>query len=79
MYFILTIVLTPQPLKTFKGCVVIVFTHDIQMDIHAVGLAGGQSEKFCPGCISESMRYRVLILGRDIVWGVGVEHNYATI
>ena len=34
---------------------------------------GGQREKVCPGCISESVRCRKLILGRDIGggWGVG--------
>ena len=47
----------------FRG---IVFTHDVQM--------GGQPfrwrEKVCPGCISETIRCRKLILGRDIGWAV---------
>ena len=30
------------------------------------GLAGGRLEKVCPGCISETVRCRKLILGRDI-------------
>ena len=30
------------------------------------GLVGGQREKVCPGCISETVRCRKLILGRDI-------------
>ena len=29
------------------------------------GWAGGQWEKVCPGCISETIRCRKLILGRD--------------
>ena len=28
--------------------------------------AGGRREKVCPGCISETVRCRKLILGRDI-------------
>ena len=42
-----------------KGCQGIVF-------IHGVGWAVGQREKVCPGCISEAVRCRKLILGRDI-------------
>ena len=30
---------------------------------------GGWREKVCPGCISETVRCRKLILGRDIGWG----------
>ena len=45
-----------------KGCRGIVFTHGVQMG----GWAGGQWEKVCPGCISETVRCRKLILGRDI-------------
>ena len=30
------------------------------------GWAGGLREKVCPGCISETLRCRKLILGRDI-------------
>ena len=30
------------------------------------GWAGGWQEKVCPGCISETVRCRKLILGRDI-------------
>ena len=30
------------------------------------GWAGGRREKVCPGCISETVRCRKLILGRDI-------------
>ena len=41
-----------------KGCRGIFFTH--------VVLMGGQQGKVCPGCISETIRYRKLILGRDI-------------
>ena len=54
----------PTALKGYRG---IVFTH-------GVGWAGGYPagfwlrdwEKVCPGCISETIRYRKLILGRDI-------------
>ena len=31
--------------------------------------AGGRREIVCPGCISETVRCRKLILGRDIGWG----------
>ena len=41
-----------------KGCRGIVFTHGVRM--------GGRWEKVCPGFISETVRYRKLILGRDI-------------
>ena len=43
-----------------KGCRGIVFTHGVRMG----GWAGGR--KVCPGCISETVRCRKLILGRDI-------------
>ena len=45
-----------------KGCWGIVFTHCVQM----VGRVDGRREKVCPGCISETIRCRKLILGRDI-------------
>ena len=45
-----------------KGCQGIVFTHGVQMG----GRWGGRREKVCPGCISETVRCRKLILGRDI-------------
>ena len=41
-----------------KGCRGIVFTHGVRM--------GGRREKVCPGCISETVRFRKLILGRNI-------------
>ena len=41
---------------------------------------GGQREKVCPGCISETVRCRKLILGRDIgLGGVGVKHHCVTL
>ena len=43
---------------TVKGCQDIVFTHGVRM--------GGRREKVCPGYISETVRCRKLILGRDI-------------
>ena len=45
-----------------KGCWGIVFTHGVRMG----GRVGARREKVCPGCISETIRYRKLILGRDI-------------
>ena len=39
----------------------ILFTHVVRM-----GGWGGQWEKVCPGCISDTVRCRKLILGRDI-------------
>ena len=45
-----------------KGCQGIVFTHGVRMG----GCPGGQREKVCPGCISETVTCRKLILGRDI-------------
>ena len=45
-----------------KGCRGIVFTHGVWMG----RWAGGQREKVCPGSISETVRCRKLILGRDI-------------
>ena len=36
------------------------------------GWAGEWQEKVCPGCNSETIRCRKLILGRDIGWGVQV-------
>ena len=41
-----------------KGCRGIVFTHGRWV--------GGRREKVCPGCISETVRCRKLVLGRDI-------------
>ena len=45
-----------------KGCPGIFFTHGVRMG----GRAGGRQEKVCPGCISETVRCRKLILCRDI-------------
>ena len=42
-----------------KGCRSIVFTHGVRM--------GGRREKVCPGCISETVRYRKLILVGTLV------------
>ena len=33
------------------------------------GWVGGRQEIVCPGCISETVRCRKFILGRDIGWG----------
>ena len=45
-----------------KGCRGIVFTHGAKVG----WWVGGRWEKVCPGCISETVRCRKLILGRDI-------------
>ena len=45
-----------------KGCRGIVFTHGVQ--------TGGRREIVFPGCISETLRCRKFIRGRDIGWGV---------
>ena len=49
-----------------KGCRGIVFTHGVRRG----GRSGGRREIVCPGCISETVRCRKFILGRDIGWGV---------
>ena len=49
-----------------KGCRGIVFTHGVRMGGRAGVRAGGRREIVCPGCISETVRCRKLILGRDI-------------
>ena len=51
---------TPQPLRA----VGVLFSPMVS------GWLGGRAaEKVCPGCILETIRYRKLILGRDIGWG----------
>ena len=41
---------------------------------------GGQREKVCPDCISETIRCRKFILGRDIsLGGVGVQCHGVTL
>ena len=49
-----------------KGCRGIVFTHGVRMGGRPGGRVGGRREIVCPGCISETVRCRKLILGRDI-------------
>ena len=49
----------PTALKVCQG---IVFTHGVRMGMHSVGQALGRREKVCPGCISETVRCRKLIL-----------------
>ena len=44
------------------------------------GGVGGWWEKVCPGCISETVRCRKLIRGRDIGFGgVGVQRHGLTL
>ena len=45
-----------------KDCQGIFFTHGVPMGGHA----DRRREKVCPGCISETVRCKKLILGRDI-------------
>ena len=55
------------------------------MGVWAFGWAFGWSsgwadgEKVCLGCISETVRWRKLILGRDMGRGVGVKHHGVTL
>ena len=49
-----------------KGCRGIVFPYGVRMGGRAGVRAGGRREIVCPGCISETVRCRKLILGRDI-------------
>ena len=60
---ILFLAFYPTALKDCRG---IGFTHDVQI----AGQVGGGWENVCPGCISETIRCRKLILGRDIGWGL---------
>ena len=57
---------TPFYPTALKGCRGIVFTHGVRMGWRAGVLSGGRWEKVCPGCISETVRCRKLILSRDI-------------
>ena len=43
-------------IRALKGCRGIVFKHGVRM--------GSRREKVCPGCISETVRCKKLILGR---------------
>ena len=45
---------------------VLLLTNGVRMGRQAVGPAGGRLEKICLGCISETVRCRKLMLGRDI-------------
>ena len=47
---------TPQPLRAVE----------VLFSLMVSGWAGGRREKVCPGCISETVWCRKLILGRDI-------------
>ena len=63
----------------FQSCAGIVFTHGVWMGVRvggAVNQAVGLREKACPGCISETLRCKILILKRGIGFGgVGVQHQ----
>ena len=50
---------TPQPLRALW----------VLFSLMASGWLGGRGEKACPGCISETMKCRMLILARGIRWG----------
>ena len=53
------ILFTPQPLRA----VGVLFSPMVSGLVG--GRTGGLREKVCPGCISETVRCRKLILGRD--------------
>ena len=55
---------TPQPLRA----VGVLFSPMVSGWVG--GRAVGRWEIVCPGCISETVRCRKFILGRDIGWGV---------
>ena len=59
-----TSLFTPQPLRA----VGVLFSPMVSgwAGVLAGGRIGGWREKVCPGCISETVRCRKLILGRDI-------------
>ena len=59
-YKFLCLYFFPTPFKVYWG---IVFTHSVQMGGRFGGWSAG---KLCPGCISETIRCRKLICGRDI-------------
>ena len=59
--FVIHLVFKPQPLRA----VGVLFSPMVS------GWEGGWGEIVCPGCISETIRCRKFILGRDIGWGVG--------
>ena len=52
-----------------KGCRGIVFTHGVRMGGRSDSWVGGRREIVSPGCISETVRCRKFLLGRDIGWG----------
>ena len=52
LYLVVAVIFTPQPLKAVR----VLFSP----------MVGGRREKVYPGCISETVRCRKLILGRDI-------------
>ena len=53
------LIFTPQPLRA----VGVFFSPMVS------GWVGRRPEKVCPGCISEPVRCRKLILGKNIGWG----------
>ena len=55
-----SLIFTPQPLRA----VGVLFSPMVSG--WAGGWVGGRREIVCPGCISETVRCRKLILGRDI-------------
>ena len=55
--YVVQLLFTPQPLRAVGYCF-----HPWCPD----GWVGGRREIVCPGCISETVRCRKLILGRDI-------------
>ena len=60
LFFASSPLVTPQPLRA----VGVLFSPMVS------GWACERREKVCPGCISETVKCRKLIFGRDISWGV---------
>ena len=60
LFTLASIIFTPQPLRA----VGVLFSPIVSG--WAGGRASGRREIVCPGCISETVRCRKLILGRDI-------------
>ena len=57
---------TPQPLRAVGVLFSPMVSGWAWAGVLSGGQVGGRREKVCPGCISETVRCRKLILGRDI-------------
>ena len=52
--------------RAFKGCLILVFTYGVQLSGRSGWRVGIRLEMLCPGCISETIMCRMLILSTDI-------------